>query len=278
MSESAAPTTLAARTKPKPRPFYLQLWFLVLMAMALGIALGDFDPAARRADGAARRRLHQGDPHADRADHFLHGGPRHCPHGRHGAVGRVALKALIYFEVLTTIALVIGLVAVNVLQPGAGMNVDLSPCRHASVATYLDADPAAAPVQFLLAIIPQHLRRRVHRRQRPAGPLRLGAVRLCAELRWDQRGKPLTDLIGTAAQMFFRIVGIVMWAAPIGAFGAIAFTVGKFGAGSLLVARQAPGQLLRHLPDLHLRRAVAGRAGLRLQPAQASSATSAKNC
>ena len=148
-------------------------------------------------------------------------------------VGRVALKALIYFEVLTTIALIIGLVAVNLFQPGAGMHVDLSHVDTSSVAHYLEQTQKRTTAQFLLNIIPNTF----------VGAFSEGNVLqvlfvsvLCGfALSWmGPAGKPLTDLIEIAAQMFFRIVGFVMWAAPIGAFGAIAFTVGKFGAGSLL--------------------------------------------
>ena len=148
-------------------------------------------------------------------------------------VGRVALKALIYFEVLTTLALVLGLAAVNVFAPGAGMNVDLSRVDTAAVTPYLAQTQSRTTAEFLLGIIPNTI----------IGAFAEGNVLqvlfvsvLCgfALSAMGTAGKPLTDLIGSAAQMFFRIVGIVMWAAPIGAFGAIAFTVGKFGAGSLL--------------------------------------------
>jgi aerobic C4-dicarboxylate transport protein len=147
-------------------------------------------------------------------------------------VGRVALKALIYFEVLTTVALVIGLVAVNLFQPGAGMHVDLSHVDTSSVAPYLEQTHKRTTAQFLLNIIPDTF----------IGAFSEGNVLqvlyvsvLCGfALSWmGPAGKPLNELIETAAQMFFRIVAIVMWAAPIGAFGAIAFTVGKFGTGSL---------------------------------------------
>jgi aerobic C4-dicarboxylate transport protein len=140
---------------------------------------------------------------------------------------------VIYFEVLTTIALVVGLVAVNVLQPGAGMNVDLSNIDTSTVARYLAQTHSRSTAEFLLGIIPTTF----------IGAFSDGNVLqvlfvsvLCgfALSAMGSAGKPLTALIGAAAQMFFRIVAVVMWAAPIGAFGAIAFTVGKFGAGSLL--------------------------------------------
>jgi aerobic C4-dicarboxylate transport protein len=233
MNESAASATLAARAQPKPRPFYLQLWFLVLVAMALGVALGELYPRL----GAQMEPLGNAFIKAIRV---LIAPIIFCTvvHGIAGManmarVGRVALKALIYFEVLTTIALVIGLLAVNVFQPGAGMNVDLSHVDTSSVAQYLEPTRRQTPVQFLLAIIPNTF----------VGAFAEGNVLQVlfvavlsgfALSAMGQAGKPLTDLIGAATQMFFRIVGFVMWAAPIGAFGAIAFTVGKFGTGSLI--------------------------------------------
>ena len=154
-------------------------------------------------------------------------------------VGRVALKALIYFEVLTTIALIIGLVAVNIFRPGVGMNVDLARLDTSSVASYIQQTHNQTTAQFLLNIIPNTF----------VGAFAEGNVLqvlyiavLCGfALSWvGERGKVLNQLIDASSQMLFRIVAIVMWAAPIGAFGAIAFTVGKFGAGSLL----SLGQLL----------------------------------
>ena len=227
--DSAAP----AQTAPASRPFYLQLWFLVLVAMAIGVALGHFYPDA----GTRMEPLGEAFIKAIRVliapiifCTVVHGIASMASMAK---VGRVALKALVYFEVLTTIALVIGLVAVNLFQPGAGMHVSLAHIDTSSVAQYLEATQRRTTVQFLLAIIPNTF----------VGAFSEGNVLqvlfvsvLCGfALSWLGRpGKPLTDLIEIAAQMFFRIVAIVMWAAPLGAFGAIAFTVGKFGTGSLL--------------------------------------------
>jgi aerobic C4-dicarboxylate transport protein len=215
------------------RPFYLQLWFLVLLAMAAGITLGVLYPDA----GARMAPL--GDAFI-KAIRMLIAPIVFCTvvHGIAGMasmarVGRVALKALIYFEVLTTIALVVGLAAVNLLQPGVGMNVDLAHLDAASVAPYLAQTRSRTATQFLLDIIPNTF----------VGAFSEGNVLqvlyvsvLCGvALSWmGKAGEPLTALIGVATQMFFRIVALVMWAAPIGAFGAIAFTVGKFGTGSLV--------------------------------------------
>jgi aerobic C4-dicarboxylate transport protein len=228
--DRGAPAEAAQATRS--RPFYLQLWFLVLVAMALGIALGHFYPAL----GAQMEPL--GDAFI-KAIRVLIAPIIFCTvvHGissmaNMAKVGRVALKALIYFEVLTTVALIIGLVAVNLCQPGAGMNVDLAHVDTSSVAPYIEQTQRRTIGQFLLNIIPNTF----------VGAFSEGNVLqvlyvsvLCGfALGWmGKTGKPLHDLIETAARMFFRIVAIVMWAAPIGAFGAIAFTVGKFGAGSL---------------------------------------------
>ncbi len=148
-------------------------------------------------------------------------------------VGRVAIKAIVYFEVLTTVALIIGLAAVNLLQPGKGMNVDLSHVDAAAVKPYLAQTQSRTPVDFLLNIIPQTF----------VGAFAEGNVLQVllisvlfgfALARLGERGRPVTAFIEIVSQALFRVVGIVMWAAPLGAFGAIAFTVGRFGAGSLV--------------------------------------------
>jgi aerobic C4-dicarboxylate transport protein len=148
-------------------------------------------------------------------------------------VGRVALKALIYFEVLTTIALVIGLVAVNLFKPGVGMNVDLSHVDTASVATYIEQTHKQTTAQFLLDIIPNTFVSAFSE----GNVLQVLYVSvLCgfALSFMGPAGKPINDLIESSSQMLFRIVAVVMWAAPLGAFGAIAFTVGRFGTASLV--------------------------------------------
>jgi aerobic C4-dicarboxylate transport protein len=223
----------AARKEKKAQPWYLQLWFQVLVAMAIGIALGHLYPDL----GARMQPL--GDAFI-KAIRVLIAPIIFCTvvHGissmaNMAKVGRVALKALIYFEVLTTIALIIGLVAVNLFKPGVGMNVDLSHVDTSSVAGYIEQTHKQGTEQFLLNIIPSTF----------VGAFSEGNVLqvlylsvLCGfALSWmGQAGKPLNDLIEASSHMLFRIVAVVMWAAPLGAFGAIAFTVGKFGTASLL--------------------------------------------
>jgi aerobic C4-dicarboxylate transport protein len=147
-------------------------------------------------------------------------------------IGRVAIKAIIYFEVMTTIALIIGLLAVNIMQPGAGMNVDVSKLNPSVVEQYVKLTHEVGFVPFLMNIIPNTF----------VGAFSEGnilqvlfvAVLSGFALVWlGERAKPLVDIVEITAKMVFVIVNFVMWTAPIGAFGAIAFTVGKFGVGSL---------------------------------------------
>ncbi|TMH67434.1 MAG: C4-dicarboxylate transporter DctA [Betaproteobacteria bacterium] len=238
MTHPASAVAVPVRVK-RPQPWYVQLWFQVLVAMVVGIALGHLYPNV----GAEMQPL--GDAFI-KAIRVLIAPIIFCTvvHGissmaNMAKVGRVALKALIYFEVLTTIALIIGLVAVNIFRPGVGMNVDLAHLDTASVASYVQQTRNQTTAQFLLNIIPNTF----------VGAFAEGNVLqvlyiavLCGfALSWvGERGKVLNQLIEASSQMLFRIVAIVMWAAPIGAFGAIAFTVGKFGTASLL----SLGQLL----------------------------------
>lgn len=214
-------------------PWYKPLWVQVLIAMAVGIALGKFQP------DLASRMQPLGDAFIKAIRILIapiifctviHGVARMADMRR---VGRMAVKAIVYFEVLTTIALMIGLVAVNVLKPGAGMNVDLSRVDASSVQQYVVQTESQTPAQFLLNIIPRTF----------VSALADGNVLqvlliavLCgfALIRLGHRGKPMLDFIEASSHMLFMAVGIVMKAAPLGAFGAIAFTVGKFGAGTLL--------------------------------------------
>src|ERR1700728_876507 len=217
----------------RPKRWYRQLWVHVLVAMAIGIALGKFDPSL------AVRMQPLGDGFIKLIRMLIapiifctvvHGIARMADLAR---VGRVALKAIIYFEVLTTVALVIGLAAVNIWKPGRGMNVNLAHVDTSAVQTYVAHPESTSVTQFLTNIIPNTF----------VGAFTEGSVLqvlfisvLCAFAlaQVGARGKPILDFIEAASQMLFKVVAIVMWTAPIGAFGAIAFTVGKFGAGSLV--------------------------------------------
>jgi aerobic C4-dicarboxylate transport protein len=213
--------------------WYKRLWVQVLIAMAIGILLGVFRPAL----GARMQPLGDAFIKAIRMliapivfCTVVHGIARMSDLAR---VGRVAIKAIIYFEVLTTIALIIGLLAVNILQPGRGMNVDLSHVDTAAVKPYLAQTQHQNAVEFLVNIIPQTV----------VGAFADGNVLQVllisvlfgfALTRLRESGKTIVGLVEAVSRALFAVVGMVMWAAPLGAFGAIAFTVGKFGAGSLL--------------------------------------------
>jgi len=153
-------------------------------------------------------------------------------------VGRVAVKALIYFEVVTTIGLILAMVLVNVWAPGAGMHVD--PRTLADAAVKAPARPISFG-QFLLNLVPSSA----------VGAFADGEVIpvlffsllfAFGLLALGPKGKPLVDGIHTVAQVLFKIIGFVMWVAPIGAFGAIAFTVGKFGLATLLSLGKLVGE------------------------------------
>src|SRR6202045_1514677 len=138
----------APRKEKKAQPWHLRLWVQVLLAMAIGLALGPLYPPL----GARRQPL--GDAFI-KAIRVLIAPIIFCTvvHGissmaNMAKVGRVALKALIYFEVLTTIALIIGLVAVNVFKPGVGMNVDLSHVDTSAVASYVERTHKQSTGQF----------------------------------------------------------------------------------------------------------------------------------
>ena len=214
------------------KPWYAQLWIQVLIGMGLGILLGWVSPER----GAEMQ------PFGDafiKAIRMLIAPIIFCTvvHGiaqMHDVarVGRVAVKALVYFEVLTTVALVIGLVAVNVIRPGVGMNVDLSTVNSHLIDPYVKQTAEIGFVPFVMNIIPSTF----------VGAFAEGNILqvlfiaiVCGfALIWlGEPARPLVELIDIAAKMIFRVVDMVMWAAPLGAFGAIAFTVGKFGIASL---------------------------------------------
>ncbi|MGJ5022076.1 C4-dicarboxylate transporter DctA [Bradyrhizobium oligotrophicum] len=226
-------TTLTADSKPGARRgWWKELWVQVMIAMAAGILLGAVKPDL----GAQMQPL--GDAFI-KAIRMLIAPIIFCTvvngiaHMADMAkVGRVAIKALIYFEAITTLALIIGLTAVNLFQPGVGMNVDPATINSATIEPYVKQTAAVGFVPFLLNIIPQTF----------VGAFAEGnilqvlfiSVMSGFALIWlGDRAKPVTDVIEVAGQMIFGVVRIVMWAAPLGAFGAIAFTVGKFGIGSL---------------------------------------------
>ena len=148
-------------------------------------------------------------------------------------VGRIGLKGIVYFEVLTTIALVLGLIVGKVVQPGAGMNVDPTKLDASAIANYTTSGHSLSTTDFLLNIIPKDVADAFARGDILQVLLFsiLFGVALAA---MKARGELVLRFVDEMSHVFFRIVAIVMRLAPIGAFGAMAFTVGKYGIGSLL--------------------------------------------
>ncbi|WP_404711042.1 C4-dicarboxylate transporter DctA [Sphingomonas sp. MMS24-J13] len=210
-----------------------QLWLQVLLATLAGIVLGLVAPNA----AAACKPL--GDAFVNLIRMMIapvifctvvHGvaGMRDM-----GRIGRVALKAIVYFEAVTILALIFGLVVVNVWQPGVGMHIDATQIDTKSIATYVASAREQSVSGYLLHIIPDTL----------VGAFAKGDVLQVlfvsvlfgiALAATGEAGRPVAEVVEWLSAVFFRIVAIIMYAAPIGAFGAIAFTVGKFGSGSLL--------------------------------------------
>src|SRR5262245_4929997 len=148
-------------------------------------------------------------------------------------VGRVAIKTLIYFEIVTTLALVLGLVIVNAWRPGAGMHVDPVTLENSSV---VEVEQSVKPVgygEFLLSLVPTSAVGAFA--EGDVLPVLFFSVMFAfALLALGPKGKPMVNAVHDISQVLFKMIGFAMYIAPIGAFGAIAFTVGRFGPSSLL--------------------------------------------
>ncbi|MFM5257050.1 dicarboxylate/amino acid:cation symporter [Aeromonas veronii] len=149
------------------------------------------------------------------------------------AVGKTGAIALLYFEVVSTIALIIGLCVVNLLQPGAGMNVDPAALDASAISAYAEQAKSQGIIAFLLDIIPGSV----------IGAFASGnilQVLLFAVLfgfslhHIGEKGQIIFGVIDSFSKVIFGIINMIMKLAPVGAFGAMAFTIGKYGVGSLV--------------------------------------------
>jgi aerobic C4-dicarboxylate transport protein len=225
------------------KPIYYSLYFQVIVGITLGILLGFFFP-----DFAAQLKP-LGDAFIKLIKMMI--GPiifgtvavGIAKMGDLKEVGRVGLKALIYFEVLTTVALVIGLVVANVYQPGAGINADPASFDTKAVAAYTTKAQQLSTVDYLMHIIPNTV----------VGAFAEGEilqVLLFAVLfglalsQFGEKGRTLVKVLDEATHVLFRIIGIIMRLAPIGAFGAMAFTIGKYGIATLPLTCPLTGLVL----------------------------------
>ncbi|MGP8231677.1 MAG: C4-dicarboxylate transporter DctA [Methylovirgula sp.] len=218
----------AAKSRP---PLYKQLYAQVLLAIFLGALFGWLAPHIATADWVKAL----GDGFVKLIKMVIApiifltvtAGIAHISDAR--KVGRVAVKALVYFEVVSTFALALGLIVGNLIRPGAGLAAH---ANAAAVANYVKAASGDHPVEYLLNIIPDSV----------VGAFARGDILQVllfsilfgfALMALGERGKLLCDVLDQATHAIFGVINIVMRAAPFGAFGAMAYTVGKYGTLAL---------------------------------------------
>jgi len=213
------------------RPFYTSLYAQVLIAIAIGVLLGHFWP-------------HTGEAMKPFGDGFISlikmliapiifctvvlgiAGMEDMK-----KVGKTGALALLYFEVLSTAALIIGLVVVNVVKPGAGMNVDPATLDMKSVEQYTHSDSMKGVADYLLHLIPTSVVDAFAKGE--ILQVLVFSVLFGFALHALGRDNVLFQFIEKFSKVLFGIVGIIMKLAPLGAFGAMAFTIGKYGVGTL---------------------------------------------
>jgi aerobic C4-dicarboxylate transport protein len=215
------------------QPFYKSLYLQVIVAIAIGILLCHFYPET----GVALKPLGDG---FVKLIKMAIAPIIFCTvvSGIAGmqdmkAVGKTGGYALIYFEIVSTIALIIGLVVVNIVQPGAGMHVDPASLDTKGIAAFTAAGEQQSTIAFLLNVIPSTI----------VGAFASGdilqvlffsVIFAFALQRMGDYGKPVLEFVDRIAHVMFGIINMIMKVAPIGAFGAMAFTIGQYGVGSLV--------------------------------------------
>jgi aerobic C4-dicarboxylate transport protein len=232
LDASLPSSTAAAAPAPRRKPFYANLWVQVLAAIALALLLGHFSPSkaiAMKPLGDAFIRL------ITMVITLI----IFCTvvSGIAGVqdmkkVGRVGGKALLYFEVVSTFALLIGLTVGNVVKPGAGFNIDPASLDVKAIADYAGQAKAQGVTEFLMHIIPTTVVDAFAK----GDILQVLLVSILfgfALSAMGARAKPFLELLDSLTGAVFKVVNILMRFAPIGAFGAMAFTVGKYGIAAL---------------------------------------------
>ncbi|RVT43596.1 dicarboxylate/amino acid:cation symporter [Sphingobium algorifonticola] len=215
-----------------PLPFYRHLYVQVLVAIALGVLVGHLWPET----GASLKPL--GDAFIKLVKMIIApvifltivtgiAGMKEL-----GAIGRVAAKAFAYFLTFSTLALVVGLIVANVVQPGAGLHIDPASLDAGKVADYTHKAHDQTLTAFLLNIIPATLVSAVAE----GNILQVLFVAILfgvALTMIGDKATPLMTVLESASHAIFRLVALLMKAAPVGAFGAMAFTIGQYGIGTL---------------------------------------------
>ena len=229
MAVHDAPPSVRSERK---KPFYATLWGQVLIGVAIGVALGYVRPHT----AVAMKPLGDG---FIRLISMIISLVIFCTivtgiagMGDLKKVGRVGGKALLYFEVVSTIALLLGMIVGNLVQPGAGFNANPASLNAAAVANYAGAAKTQTVTDFLMHIIPTTVVDAFAR----GDILEVVFISVLFGLAMSMMGKrvkPLVDAIEGLTQAVFGVVNIVMKAAPVGAFGAMAYTIGAYGLKSL---------------------------------------------
>src|SRR5579862_8280775 len=223
-------TVTTAVVTSKRRPWYSVLYIQVLIAIALGIALGYYFPKT----GVAMKPL--GDAFIALIRMMIapvifctvvHG---IASMGDLKKLGRVGLKTLFYFEVVSTFALAIGLLVGELAQPGSGFNIDPATLDPKAVASYVTRAKEDSFTAHLMAIIPDSYFGALARGDL-LQILLISMLTGFAVSRLGETGEKIAHGIDLVAKAFFGIIGIIVKVAPIGAFGAMAFTIGQYGLG-----------------------------------------------
>ncbi|GGC80935.1 dicarboxylate/amino acid:cation symporter [Chelatococcus reniformis] len=215
------------------QPWYKVLYIQVLIAIALGVLVGHLFP-------------HTGEALKPLGDGFIAlikmmiAPVIFCTvvHGIASVsdlrkVGRVGIKALVYFETVSTIALVIGLLVGRTVQPGAGFNIDASSIDAGAVQGFVRQAASDSFVGHLMAIIPSSFLDALVKGDL-LQVLLIAILTGVAAANMGEAGRKVEHVVDVAGKLFFRIIGMIVKLAPIGAFGAMAFTIGKYGLGSLV--------------------------------------------
>lgn len=225
-------STDALASPALPQRWYRSLYVQVLIAIAIGVLLGHYFPAA------ATELKPLGDGFIKLIKMMIAPiifctvvtGIAGMENMR--AIGKTGALALLYFEVVSTLALIVGLVIVNVVQPGAGMNVDVSQLDAKAVETYAKAAEQQSVVDFLLNVIPSTIFDAFARGD-ILQVLLFSVLFGFALHAVGERARPIFDFVDRFGVVMFRIVGMIMRLAPLGALGAMAFTIGQYGLDSL---------------------------------------------
>ena len=224
--------TITTASTPRKLPIYRSLYAQVIIAVIAGVLLGHFYPTL----GAEMKPLGDG---FIKLIKMMIAPIIFCTVviGIAGMedmkkVGKTGGLALLYFEIVSTFALIIGLVLVNVIQPGSGMNVNPSTLDTKGIAAYTGPGKMASTTQFLMDIIPTTLADAFAKGE-ILQVLVIAVLFGFALHRFGGRGTLVFDMVEKTSHVLFTIVGYIMKLAPLGAFGAMAFTIGKYGVGTL---------------------------------------------